>query len=62
MKDKATLLCFECGGKREAGDYVIGLNDGEWAHENCFIGHYSGCCGAIINSETGTCGACRNHT
>lgn len=33
----------------------------EWAHEDCFIGQYSLCCGAIINSETGTCGQCSDH-
>ena len=61
-EDEKEPLCFECGRRRAKGDYVIDLNDGEWAHEDCFVGQYSLCCGAIINSETGTCGQCRDHT
>lgn len=52
--------CFECGKERGDDSYTVSLNDGEWAHEDCYIGDYSLCCGAIINSETGFCSKCRD--
>ncbi len=52
--------CHECGGERNVGDGVVDLGDGDWAHDDCYIGHYSLCCGAIINDETGFCSKCRS--
>ncbi len=61
MKDLYTNpLCHECGDGLKTGQDSVVLNDGEWAHEDCYVGQYSLCCGAIIDSETGFCGQCRN--
>ena len=53
-------ICHECGNSRKPEDIVVELALGEWAHENCFVGYYSSCCGAVINTETGFCSKCRN--
>lgn len=53
-------FCHECGNERNVGDGVVDLGDGEWAHDDCYIGHYSLCCGAIIDDETGFCSKCRD--
>ena len=57
-QELTSALCFECDKPLWSGESTVDLNDGDWAHEACYRGQYSVCCGALVDPDIQFCPKC----